>query len=196
MQVITEDGPHPSVELVTMAPRPEPVSSSSAVPPTCPKHRSGAVSHGQQRSMPVTAELYQQPTAGGPIVLPKLAVSTVRPRCSRGVRTVDVRCGHCIGQRRPRNTTVSTGRSRSCPQPPICERCGAHFGVGAQAGTAAVSADLRGGPPMTIGASDHERPASTPCWSPRTITPHRRSRPDTARSSDSGRPLQCPLGRP
>jgi hypothetical protein len=47
-QAVTEEGPHPPVELVTVAGTgtPAPSSSSPAVPPTCPKHRSAAVIHG------------------------------------------------------------------------------------------------------------------------------------------------------
>lgn len=37
--VVPEDWPHPLAELVTIAARPEPSSSSPAAPPTCPKQR-------------------------------------------------------------------------------------------------------------------------------------------------------------
>jgi hypothetical protein len=47
--VVTPDRPHPLVKLVTIAARPEAGSSSPAVAPTCPKHRSAAVINGQQR---------------------------------------------------------------------------------------------------------------------------------------------------
>jgi hypothetical protein len=69
------DRPHPPVELVTIAARPEPASSSSAVPPICPKHRSAAVINGQQRFVTAPLELHYQPSAGGPRKLPKLAVA-------------------------------------------------------------------------------------------------------------------------
>jgi hypothetical protein len=47
------------------------------MPLTCPNHRSTAVTHGQQRLVPPPAELHDQPTAGSPKVLPKLAVLQV-----------------------------------------------------------------------------------------------------------------------
>ena len=56
-QVVTEDEPHPLAELVTITGRLRATSPSPAVPPTCPKHRSAAVSHGQPRSVRVPAEL-------------------------------------------------------------------------------------------------------------------------------------------
>jgi hypothetical protein len=46
---ITRDGPHPPVQLVTVAVTPEP-PFSPAVPPACHKQRSRAVSSGQPRS--------------------------------------------------------------------------------------------------------------------------------------------------
>jgi hypothetical protein len=46
-----------------------------AVPSTCPKHRSAMVINGQQRSVTAPAELHQQPSAGSPTLLPKLAVA-------------------------------------------------------------------------------------------------------------------------
>jgi hypothetical protein len=49
-------------------------SSSSAVPPKCPKHRSPEVIHGQPRFMPMPADLQDQATPSGPRELPKLAV--------------------------------------------------------------------------------------------------------------------------
>ena len=51
-QVVTPDRPHPPVELVTIAARPEPASSSSAVPPICPKHRSRRSSTDNSGSSP------------------------------------------------------------------------------------------------------------------------------------------------
>jgi hypothetical protein len=56
-QAVTEDGPHRPAELVTIAATPAPGLSSPAVPPTCPKHRSTAVIHGQQGSVRVPSEL-------------------------------------------------------------------------------------------------------------------------------------------
>jgi hypothetical protein len=56
-QVVTEDEPHPPPELVTIAGRLRAMPPSPTVPPTCPKHRSAAVSPGQPRSVPVPAEL-------------------------------------------------------------------------------------------------------------------------------------------
>jgi hypothetical protein len=56
-QVVTKDESHPPAELVTIAGRLRATSPSPAVPPTCPKHRSAAVSHGQPRSVRVPAEL-------------------------------------------------------------------------------------------------------------------------------------------
>ena len=57
-----------------IAARPEPCSPSPAVPPTCPKHRSTAVIHGQPRSLPMPSELEDQPVQSDPRMLPKLAV--------------------------------------------------------------------------------------------------------------------------
>jgi hypothetical protein len=56
-QVVTEDEPHPPAELVTIARTLRATSPSPAVPPTCPKHRSAPVIHGQPRSMPMPAKL-------------------------------------------------------------------------------------------------------------------------------------------
>jgi hypothetical protein len=56
-QVVTEDEPHPPAELVTIAGRLRATSLSPAVPPTCPEHRSVAVSHGQPRFMRAPAKL-------------------------------------------------------------------------------------------------------------------------------------------
>jgi hypothetical protein len=49
-RTVTEDRPHPVVKLEP-APPGEPSSSSLAVPPTCHKQRSPAVSRGQPRSL-------------------------------------------------------------------------------------------------------------------------------------------------
>jgi hypothetical protein len=56
-EVVTGDGPRPRVKLVTIADRLQAPSSSPAMPPTCPKHRFTAVTHGQQRSVPTPADL-------------------------------------------------------------------------------------------------------------------------------------------
>ena len=56
-QVVTEDGPHPPAELIAIAATPAPASSSPAVPPACPKHRSAAVIQGQPRSVRVPSKL-------------------------------------------------------------------------------------------------------------------------------------------
>jgi hypothetical protein len=48
-------------------------------PRTCPRYRSAAVIHGQQRSLTMAAELHQHSTAGGPRVLPELAVGIFVP---------------------------------------------------------------------------------------------------------------------
>jgi hypothetical protein len=45
--------------------------------PTCPKHRSPAVTNGQQRSVATPAELHDESSMGGARVLPKLAVNRV-----------------------------------------------------------------------------------------------------------------------
>ena len=72
-QVVTEDKPHP-------APRAGAITAKSHCvvlvgrAPTCPKHRSAAVTYGQQRSVLMPLELHERPTAGGPRELPKLAV--------------------------------------------------------------------------------------------------------------------------
>ena len=58
---------------------PEPCSSSPAVPPTCPKHRSAAVANGQQRSVAVASNLCHRLSLGGRTVLPKLPVRPSRP---------------------------------------------------------------------------------------------------------------------
>jgi hypothetical protein len=55
--VVAEDGPRPPVELAAVAGRLRATSSSLAVPPTCPKHRSAAVIHRQPRFTAMTAEL-------------------------------------------------------------------------------------------------------------------------------------------
>ena len=73
-QVVTEDEPHPPTELVIIAGRLRATSLSPAVPPTCPKHRSAAVNHGQPQSVRAPAELQDQPVRSGPRELPKLAV--------------------------------------------------------------------------------------------------------------------------
>jgi hypothetical protein len=101
------------------------------VPSTCPKHGSATVIQGQQRSVAEAGELRHPRMAGGRRVLPKLAVSTVCPRCGRRVRTVvsatdnasdsDVHAGHRV---RWPIAAMSTA--------PTDERCGAHFGVRAQ----------------------------------------------------------------
>jgi len=73
--VAARDGPHPRVELATTTATPRAASSSPAVPPTCPNHRSAAVIHGQPRSIPMSAELEDQPVRSGPRELPELAVN-------------------------------------------------------------------------------------------------------------------------
>ena len=69
------DGPHPPVQLV-----PSLQTSScvvlAAVPPTCPKQRSTAVTKGQHRSTGEVADLRHRRTASRATVLPELAVST------------------------------------------------------------------------------------------------------------------------
>jgi hypothetical protein len=71
------------------------------VPRTCPKYRSPAVTNGQQRSVVMPAELHQEPSIGGPRVLPKLPVS------GRGVislrRLADPLRG---GLRRPKTSLI------------------------------------------------------------------------------------------
>ena len=49
--------------------------SHPAMPPMCPKHRSRAVSHGQQGSVTAVAKLHHRKTATSATVLPKLAVN-------------------------------------------------------------------------------------------------------------------------
>jgi hypothetical protein len=60
------------------AARCKPRSCSTAVPLTCPNHRSVSVIHGQQRAVITPAELYDQPSAGGRRELPQLAVPGAR----------------------------------------------------------------------------------------------------------------------
>jgi hypothetical protein len=112
-QVVTPDRPHPPVELVTIATRPEPASSSSAVPPICLKHRSAAVINGQQRFVTAPLELHYQPTAGGPRELPKLAVSTRLGRAgaanSRSARSATDKSG----TQTPRSDRMPAHRRRS-----------------------------------------------------------------------------------
>jgi hypothetical protein len=76
----TEDEPHPPVELVTIATTPQPGSSSPAVPPPCPKHRSAAVIHGQPRSVPCALQ-----AAGSAIQMRSDGASQARggPRAGR-----------------------------------------------------------------------------------------------------------------
>jgi hypothetical protein len=50
-------GPHPSVELVTIAGGLRATSCSPAVPWTCPKHRIPAVTHGHPRFVPMPCKL-------------------------------------------------------------------------------------------------------------------------------------------
>jgi hypothetical protein len=48
---LTEDGPHPAVELGAVADKRGASSFSPAVPPACHKQRSSAVSSGHSRSL-------------------------------------------------------------------------------------------------------------------------------------------------
>jgi hypothetical protein len=105
-QVVTPDRPHPPVELLTIAARPEPASSSSAVPPMCPNHRSAAVINGQQRFVTAPLELHYQPSAGGPRELLKLAVP--RGEARRALLCPAGRSGPCHGGRSP--AAYVTGR--------------------------------------------------------------------------------------
>jgi hypothetical protein len=66
--------PGPAAAAGAIAARLEAPSPSPAVPPTCPKHRSAAVIHGQPWSVPVPSTLKDQPLKSGRRVLPKLAV--------------------------------------------------------------------------------------------------------------------------
>ena len=93
-----------------------------AVPPTYPKHRSARVSHGQQRSVTAPAELHQQPSAGGPRELPKLAVarspwSALGPHGPRNRWSPADTSGHArqVGTtgHRPSTATTSDGETAS-----------------------------------------------------------------------------------
>jgi hypothetical protein len=56
-QAVTLDGPHHPLELMSITDGLRATSSSPAVPPTCPTHRSAAVIHGQPRFVPMPADL-------------------------------------------------------------------------------------------------------------------------------------------
>jgi hypothetical protein len=74
--VVTEDGPHPGVDLVPVA-RLQAAWFSRPVPLTCPKQRLAAVTNGQQRSAAVAPDLHQCLSMGGATVLPKLVLQRV-----------------------------------------------------------------------------------------------------------------------
>jgi hypothetical protein len=91
------------------------------MPSTCPKHRSAAATNGQERSVPAPAELHRQPSAGGPRVLPKLAVdpsglqpgAALGPRTSGGSRTTPDSDGKPAAQ--VSNRSERSPRSRDHP---------------------------------------------------------------------------------
>ncbi len=111
-------------------------SPSSA--PNVPKQQSATVIHGHQRPAIRLVALRRRLTADRPRVLPKLAVSTVCPRCSHSVQTVVSTC--------PPRTLRRIATS--------AERAAAPTEASAQADTPAC--------PLSMRASTQHDPASSP----------------------------------